>query len=159
MKIPKVAWANLPSFREIREAIEAEPPDQRHKPSFFKCLVLYTLVSGAYIFHALSSVNPSGRKIAQHLASYSEGSYLHLFFKDNSDCFGYLGPLSPTTFAFTEATTNSVSQIPYNDIESIAVAVPSSAMTDPSKYRPLLSWTLLAIATTASIGVVGTLGI
>jgi hypothetical protein len=158
LKTTKSAWANLPSFRKIREAMEAESPDQTHKPNFFKCLVLYTLVSGAYVFHALSSVNRSGRKIARQLASYSEGSYLHLFFKDQSDCFGYVGPLSVTTFAFTEATTNSVSQIPYNDIASVAIAVPSADMKGSSKYRPLLSWTLLAIVTAASIGVTLTSG-
>jgi len=142
LKEQKSAWAALPSFREVREAIEAESPNQTHKPNFLKCLVLYTLVSGAYVFHALSAVNRSGRRIARQLAAFLPGAYLHLVFKDKSDCYGYLGPLSATSFAFKEATTNSISQIPYNDIESVAGSVAPSA-----KMPSLLSWLLLMTAT------------
>jgi hypothetical protein len=152
LKTQKSAWTAFPSFREVREAVESDPSAQAHKPGIVKCLVLYALVSGAYVFHVISSVDRRGRRIARQLMSFPEGSYLHLVFKDKTDCFGHLGPLATTSFAFTEATTNSVTQIPYNDIESVAEA-------SPSIHRPLLSWAIVAMATAVTLAVMGRAGI
>lgn len=134
----------LPSFRRIRETLASESDESKKKPGVLKCLVLYGLISGAYVFHSLSAVDRKGRKTARQLASYPQGTYLYLIFRDGSQCYGHLGPLSATSFALREVTRNDFSQIPYNDVASVrGVTAPSS------NVAPLFGWILLVSATAA----------
>lgn len=79
------------------------------------------LLAGSACSHAQSSahLDKHARKIHHRLAKYRNGRYLHLVLSDDSSAYGSLGTLSPASFTFTNADSNTVTTYNYADIDKV----------------------------------------
>jgi len=62
------------------------------------------------------------RRIAKRLAKYRQGTFLDFEFRDSSQTFGALGPLSPASFQFTDSDSNKVQTHSYSELVHVKQA-------------------------------------
>ena len=62
------------------------------------------------------------RKIEKRLAKFRQGTFLDFEFRDSSQTFGSLGPLSDTSFMFTDSDSNKTQTHPYSDLAHVKQA-------------------------------------
>jgi len=56
------------------------------------------------------------RRIEKRLAKYRQGTFLDFEFRDSSQTFGSLGPLSPGSFQFTDSDSNKTQTHSYSEL-------------------------------------------
>jgi hypothetical protein len=59
------------------------------------------------------------RKIERRLAKFRPGTFLDFEFRDSSQTFGSLGPLSATSFQFTDSDSNKMQTHSYSDLVEV----------------------------------------
>jgi len=62
------------------------------------------------------------RRIEKRLAKYREGTFLDFEFRDSSQTFGSLGPLSAASFQFTDSDSNVTQTHLYSDLVEVKKA-------------------------------------
>ena len=62
------------------------------------------------------------RRIEKRLAKYRQGTFLDVEFRDSSQTFGALGPLSPASFQFTDSDSNKVQTHSYSELVHVKQA-------------------------------------
>lgn len=62
------------------------------------------------------------RKIEKRLGRFRQGTYLDLAFRDSSETYGSLGALSDASFQFTDADSNRVQTLSYDDVARVKAA-------------------------------------
>jgi len=67
-------------------------------------------------------LNKHARKIEKRLAKFRQGTFLDFEFRDSSQTFGSLGPLSATSFQFTDADSNRTQTHLYSDLVHVKQA-------------------------------------
>lgn len=99
------------------------------RKSAVHCLFVLALASAAL----LAAVAPAGaqssapldkhaRRIEKRLAKYRQGTFLDFEFRDSSQTFGALGPLSPASFQFTDSDSNTIQTHSYSELEHVKQA-------------------------------------
>lgn len=99
------------------------------------------LLAGSACSHAQSSahLDKHARKIHHRLAKYRNGRYLHLVLSDDSSAYGSLGTLSPASFTFTNADSNTVATYNYADIDKVKTDKEAIGEgTEPRRHMPHL---------------------
>jgi hypothetical protein len=86
--------------------------------------VSFTLLAGANFAPAQSSapLDKHARRIEKRLAKYSQGTFLDFEFRDSSQTFGSLGPLSAASFQFTDSDSNKTQTHLYADLVEVKKA-------------------------------------
>lgn len=79
------------------------------------------IVAGVSLGQAQSTIHldKHARKIHHKLTKYPSGRYLHLVLRNDTDSYGALGMLSPTSFTFTSAENNATTTYTYNDVDKV----------------------------------------
>lgn len=62
------------------------------------------------------------RRIEKRLAKFRQGTFLDFEFRDSSQTFGSLGPLSDTSFVFTDSDSNKTQTHLYSDLVEVKKA-------------------------------------
>ena len=62
------------------------------------------------------------RRIEKRLAKYRQGTFLDFEFRDSSQTFGSLGPLSPGSFQFTDSDSNKTQTHSYSELVHVKQA-------------------------------------
>lgn len=93
------------------------------------------------------------RKIHHRLAKYPSGRYLHLVLRNETDTYGALGALSPTSFTFTNADSNSTATYAYSEVDRVKTdKEPIGEGTEPRRhFRHLVP----IVASVAAVGAAG----
>lgn len=99
------------------------------RKSTFRILAIPALASfallGAPTFaHAQSSapLDKHARRIEKRLTKYRQGTFLDFEFRDSSQTFGSLGPLSAASFQFTDADSNKTQTHNYSELVHVTNA-------------------------------------
>jgi len=87
-------------------------------------LAAVSLPAGAAPAATQSSValDKHARKIEKRLAKFRQGTFLDFEFRDSSQTFGSLGPLSDTSFVFTDSDSNRTQTHFYSDLAHVKPA-------------------------------------
>jgi hypothetical protein len=87
-------------------------------------LASFALLAAATFAHAQSSVplDKHARRIEKRLTKYRQGTFLDFEFRDSSQTFGYLGPLSAASFQFTDADSNKTQTHYYSELAHVTNA-------------------------------------
>ncbi len=87
-------------------------------------LACFTSLASATFAQAQSSapLDKHARRIEKRLAKYPQGALLDFEFRDSSQTFGSLGPLSAATFQFTDSDSNRVQTHLYSDLVEVKKA-------------------------------------
>ena|ERR1039458_6374428 len=92
----------------------------------FAALVLasFALLAAAVLAHAQSSapLDKHARRIEKRLAKFRQGAFLDFEFRDSSKTFGSLGPLSATSFQFTDSDSNKTQTHLYAELSEVKKA-------------------------------------
>ncbi len=90
-------------------------------PSILCLSLACALVPCAPPCHAESTAHLErhARKVQKKLAKFAPGKYLHLVFRNDTESYGALGALSPASFRFTNADTNTTATYEYADVNRI----------------------------------------
>jgi hypothetical protein len=62
------------------------------------------------------------RRIEKRLTKFPQGAFLDFKFRDSSQTFGSLGPLSATSFQFTDSDSNKIQTHLYSDLAEVGKA-------------------------------------
>ena len=62
------------------------------------------------------------RRIEKRLAKYRQGTFLDFEFRDSSQTFGALGPMSPASFQFTDSDSNKLQTHSYSELVQVKQA-------------------------------------
>ncbi len=68
------------------------------------------------------SLDKHARRIERRLAKFRPGAFLDFEFRDSSQTFGSLGPLSATSFEFTDSDSNKTQTHNYSDLVEVKKA-------------------------------------
>jgi hypothetical protein len=87
-------------------------------------LASFALLATATFANAQSSapLDKHARRIEKRLTKYRQGTFLDFRFRDNSQTFGSLGPLSATSFQFTDADSNKTQTHNYSELAHVTNA-------------------------------------
>ena len=87
-------------------------------------LVLFALLAAATLAPAQSSapLDKHARRIEKRLTKYRQGTFLDFEFRDSSQTFGSLGPLSAASFQFTDADSNKTQTHYYSELTHVTNA-------------------------------------
>jgi len=122
------------------------------------CLALAgILVSGVTLGQAQSAshLDKHARKILHKLAKYPSGRYLHLVMRAHNNSYGALGQLSPNSFTFVNADTNSTASYAYSDVERVnAAKEPIGEGTEPRRHIRHLVPIVVSAAAVGAAGAV-----
>ncbi|MGO9325212.1 MAG: hypothetical protein ACLP07_11685 [Terracidiphilus sp.] len=69
-----------------------------------------------------ATLDKHSRRIEKRLAKYREGTFLDFEFRDSSQTFGSLGPLSPASFQFTDSDSNRTQTHSYSELVHVKPA-------------------------------------
>jgi hypothetical protein len=69
-----------------------------------------------------ATLDKHARRIEKRLAKYRQGTFLDFEFRDSSQTFGALGPLSPASFQFTDSDSNKVQTHSYSELVHVKQA-------------------------------------
>jgi hypothetical protein len=100
----------------------------RHKPAAqilaALALAFFSLLAAPRPAHAQSSVplNKHARRIEKRLTKFRQGTFLDFEFRDSSQTFGSLGPLSASSFQFTDADSNRTQTHLYAEVSEVKKA-------------------------------------
>lgn len=67
-------------------------------------------------------LDKQARRIEKRLTKYQQGTFLDFEFRDSSQTFGSLGPLSAATFQFTDSDSNKTQTHLYADLAQVKKA-------------------------------------
>ena len=115
------------------------------------------LIAGVSMGHAQStaSLTKHAHKIQHKLAKYSDGRYLHLVLRNDTNSYGTLGTLSEDSFTFTRADNNSIATYSYNDIDKVKLdKQPIGQGTEPRYHIRHLAPILVTAAAVGAAGAV-----
>jgi hypothetical protein len=62
------------------------------------------------------------RRIEKRLTKFQPGTFLDFEFRDSSQAYGSLGPLSAASFQFTDSDSNKIQTHPYADLAEVKKA-------------------------------------
>ena len=81
-------------------------------------LASFVLLAAATLAPAQSSapLDKHARRIEKRLTKYRQGTFLDFQFRDSSQTFGSLGPLSAASFQFTDADSNKTQTHYYSEL-------------------------------------------
>ena len=87
-------------------------------------LAAVALVATAALAQAQSSapLDKHARRIEKRLAKFRQGAFLDFEFRDSSKTFGSLGPLSATSFQFTDSDSNKTQTHLYAELSEVKKA-------------------------------------
>jgi hypothetical protein len=87
-------------------------------------LALFALFAAATLAPAQSStpLDKHARRIEKRLTKYRQGTFLDFQFRDSSQTFGSLGPLSAASFQFTDADSNKTQTHYYSELAHVTNA-------------------------------------
>ncbi len=87
-------------------------------------LASFALLAAATFAHAQSSapLDKHARRIEKRLTKYRQGTFLDFEFRDSSQTFGSLGPLSAASFQFTDADSNKTQTHYYSELVHVTNA-------------------------------------
>ncbi len=102
-------------------------------PSFlsgFRCksavriLAALVLIATATLAQTQSSapLDKHARRIEKRLTKFRQGAFLDFEFRDSSQTFGSLGPLSAVSFQFTDSDSNRIQTHSYSDLAEVKKA-------------------------------------
>jgi len=84
----------------------------------------FALLVTATFAHAQSSapLDKHARRIEKRLTKFRQGTFLDFQFRDSSQTFGSLGPLSAASFQFTDADSNKTQTHYYSELVHVTNA-------------------------------------
>ena len=87
-------------------------------------LASFALLATATHAHAQSPapLDKHARRIEKRLTKFQPGTFLDFEFRDSSQTFGSLGPLSATSFQFTDSDSNRTQTHFYADVSEVKKA-------------------------------------
>jgi hypothetical protein len=87
-------------------------------------LASFALLAAATLAPAQSSapLDKHARRIEKRLTKYRQGTFLDFEFRDSSQTFGSLGPLSAASFQFTDADSNKTQTHYYSELTHVTNA-------------------------------------
>ena len=87
-------------------------------------LASFVLLAAPTFAHAQSSapLDKHARRIEKRLTKYRQGTFLDFEFRDSSQTFGSLGPLSAASFQFTDADSNKTQTHYYSELVHVTNA-------------------------------------
>ncbi|MGA2753060.1 MAG: hypothetical protein ABSE53_04780 [Terracidiphilus sp.] len=87
-------------------------------------LASFALIATATLAHTQSSapLDKHARRIEKRLTKYRQGTFLDFEFRDSSQTFGSLGPLSAASFQFTDSDSNKTQTHSYSDLVEVKKA-------------------------------------
>ena len=87
-------------------------------------LAAFALLAAATLAPAQSSapLDKHARRIEKRLTKYRQGTFLDFEFRDSSQTFGSLGPLSAASFQFTDADSNKTQTHYYSELAHVTNA-------------------------------------
>lgn len=87
-------------------------------------LTLFALLATAALAPAQTSapLDKHARRIEKRLTKFQPGTFLDFEFRDSSQTFGSLGPLSAATFQFTDSDSNKTQTHLYADLAQVKKA-------------------------------------
>jgi hypothetical protein len=87
-------------------------------------LASFALLATATLAHAQSSapLDKHARRIEKRLTKFRQGAFLDFEFRDSSQTFGSLGPLSAASFQFTDSDSNRTQTHLYADVSEVKKA-------------------------------------
>jgi hypothetical protein len=87
-------------------------------------LTLFALLATAALAPAQTSapLDKHARRIEKRLTRFQPGTFLDFEFRDSSQTFGSLGPLSAATFQFTDSDSNKTQTHFYSDLAQVKKA-------------------------------------
>ncbi len=100
-----------------------------------------------------NTLSKHARKVQKTLSHYPAGTHLHLVLRDQTERFGTLGTLSPTSFQFTDQDNNAVEPIPYDSVTSARKGEVTIGEKGVFQRRPRHLLPLLLIGGAAAAGV------
>lgn len=95
-----------------------------HCKSAVHILAALALITTATLAQAQSSapLDKHARRIEKRLTKFRQGAFLDFEFRDSSQTFGSLGPLSATSFQFTDADSNKTQTHLYAELSEVKKA-------------------------------------
>ena len=108
-------------------------PQRHFSPSHFWSAVHFLAAAAFASAVLLAAVAPApaqspapldkhARRIEKRLAKFRQGTVLDFQFRDSSQTFGSLGPLSPASFQFTDSDSNKTQTHFYSDLAEVKKA-------------------------------------
>ena len=87
-------------------------------------IAAFSLIVAATLAQAQTSapLDKHARKIEKRLTKFRQGTFLDFEFRDSSQTFGSLGPLSAASFQFTDADSNKTQTHLYADVSEVKKA-------------------------------------
>ena len=93
------------------------------------------------------------RKVEKRLAKFRPGTYLDFAFRDSSETFGSLGPLSAASFQFTDADSNKTETHLYAEVARVKKAKEYIGQGSEPKHHLHLLVPVLVGAGAAAAGI------
>jgi hypothetical protein len=121
------------------------------------CLtVALTLLTAAPDATAQTSLEKHARRMERKLSKFRTGSFVQVDLRDRSESLGSLGSLSGETFQMTDADSNKLETLSYDDVAQVRKAKEYIGEGSEGRHRPrlLLPRLVTAAAAAAAVAVV-----
>ncbi len=102
---------------------------------------------------SVAPLDKHARKIEKRLAKFRPGTYLDFAFRDSSETFGSLGPLSAASFQFTDADSNKTETHLYAEVARVKKAKEYIGQGSEPKHHLHLLVPVLVGAGAAAAGI------
>ncbi len=118
-------------------------------------IAAFSLIAAATLVQAQTSapLDKHARKIEKRLAKFRQGAFLDFEFRDSSQAFGSLGPLSAASFQFTDADSNKTQTHLYAEVSEVKKAKEYIGEGSESRHHVRLLVPVLIGAAAAAAGI------
>lgn len=118
-------------------------------------LASFALLSAATLAPAQTSapLDKHARRVEKRLTKFQPGTFLDFKFRDTSQAYGSLGPLSAATFQFTDSDSNKIQTHRYADLAQVKKARESIGEGSEPRHHIHLLVPVLIVAGAAAAGI------